>query len=134
MSSELPTAPVEKASRLRALTAELRELEAKLRAGGGPDKINKQHEQGKLTARERVELLLDSGTYSQEIGLLVAYEQYDGAALAAGVVTTVWLVGGRGVVGVANDATGKAGSWWPEAIKEILREQEVAVGSRVPSI
>ena len=95
MSSEAPTAPVEKASRLRALTAELRELEARLRTGGGPDKINKQHEQGKLTARERVELLLDSGTYSQEIGLLVAYDKYDGAAPAVGVVTTVGLVGGR---------------------------------------
>ena len=74
MSSEAPTAPVEKASRLRALTAELRALEARLRAGGGPERIKKQHEQGKLTARERVELLLDSGSYSQEIGLLVAYD------------------------------------------------------------
>jgi 3-methylcrotonyl-CoA carboxylase beta subunit len=134
MSSEAPTAPVEKASRLRALTAQLRELEARLRAGGGPERIKKQHVQGKLTARERVELLLDSGTYSQEIGLLVAYDQYDGAAPAAGVVTTVGLVGGREVVVVANDATVKAGSWWPETIKKILRAQEVAMRSRVPII
>src|SRR5437763_16501088 len=125
MSSELPTAPVEKASRLRALTAELRALEARLRAGGGPEKIQKQHEQGKLTARERVELLLDSGTYSQEIGLLVAYDQYDGAAPSAGVLTTVGRVGGREVVVVANDATGKGGSWWPETIKKNLRAQAV---------
>ena len=134
MSSEAPTAPVEKASRLRALTAELRELEARLRTGGGPDKINKQHEQGKLTARERVGLLLDRGSYSQEIGLLVAYDQYDGAAPAAGVVTTVGVVGGREVVVVANDATVKAGSWWPETIKKILRAQEVSMRSRVPII
>src|SRR6184192_2201843 len=134
MSSELPTAPVEKASRLRALTAELRALEARLRAGGGPERIKKQHEQGKLTARERVELLLDSGSYSQEIGLLVAFDQYDGQAPGAGVVTGLGRVGGREVVVVANDATVKAGSWWPETIKTILRAQEIAMRSRVPII
>jgi acetyl-CoA carboxylase carboxyltransferase component len=134
MSSEAPPVQVEKGSRLRALTAELRELEAKLREGGGTDKIKKQHEQGKLTARERVELLLDPDTYSQEIGLLVAYDQYDGAAPAAGVVTTVGRVAGRECVVVANDATVKAGSWWPETIKKILRAQEVAMRSRVPII
>lgn len=64
--------------RLRALTDELRELEARLRLGGGPDKIEKQHSQGKLTARERIDLLLDKDSYSQEIGLLVAYDQYRG--------------------------------------------------------
>ncbi len=64
------------AKRLTELTAELRDLEAKLRLGGGAKKIEKQHEQGKLTARERIELLLDKDSYSQEIGLLVAYDQY----------------------------------------------------------
>src|SRR6266852_2442507 len=63
-------------SRLRALTRELRELEAKLRLGGGPEKIEKQHKQGKLTARERINLLLDRDSFRQEIGLLVAYDQY----------------------------------------------------------
>src|SRR5256714_15523230 len=134
MSSEAPPVQVEKGSRLRALTAELRELEARLREGGGTDKIKKQHEQGKLTARERVELLLDPDTYSQEIGLLVAYDQYDGAAPSAGVVTTVGRVAGRECVVVANDATVKAGSWWPETIKKILRAQEAAMRSRVPII
>jgi 3-methylcrotonyl-CoA carboxylase beta subunit len=134
MSTETPTARAGKGSRLRGLTAELRELEEKLRAGGGADKIKKQHEQGKLTARERVALLLDEGAYSQEIGLLVAYDQYEGGAPAAGVVTTVGRVGGREVVVVANDATVKAGSWWPETIKKILRAQEVAMRSRVPII
>src|SRR4051794_19428704 len=134
MSSEAPTARAGKGSRLRALTTELRELEERLRAGGGADKIKKQHGQGKLTARERVALLLDEGSYSQEIGLLVAYDQYEGGAPAAGVVTTVGRVGGREVVVVANDATVKAGSWWPETIKKILRAQEVAMRSRVPII
>src|SRR6266542_4209207 len=114
-------------SRLHQLTAELRQLEAKLRQGGGPERIEKQHKQGKLTARERIDLLLDKDSYRQEIGLLVAYDQYKaegsrqraegreqsaeeiGAAPAAGVVTTIGRVGGREVVVVANDATVKAG-------------------------
>jgi acetyl-CoA carboxylase carboxyltransferase component len=123
-----------KRTRLRALVEELRALEEKLRLGGGPDKIEKQHQQGKLTARERVALLLDPGAYSQEIGLLVAHDQYKGGAPAAGVVTTVGRVAGREVVVVANDATVKAGSWWPETIKKILRAQEIAMRSRVPII
>jgi len=134
MSQEATTAAGEKGARLRALAAELRELEGRLRQGGGPDKIERQHSQGKLTARERVELLLDPGTYSREIGLLVAYDEYGGGAPAAGVVTTVGRVAGREVVVVANDATVKAGSWWPETIKKILRAQEIAMRSRVPIV
>jgi acetyl-CoA carboxylase carboxyltransferase component len=121
-------------SRLRELTDQLLQLEARLRSGGGPDKIDRQHQQGKLTARERIELLLDKDSYAQEIGLLVAYDQYDGGAPAAGVVTVVGRVESREVVVVANDATVKAGSWWPETIKKILRAQEIAMRSRVPII
>jgi acetyl-CoA carboxylase carboxyltransferase component len=120
--------------RLRELTAELNELEAKLRLGGGPDKIERQHQQGKLTARERIELLLDKDSYAQEIGLLVAYDRYDGGAPGAGVVTIVGRIQDREVVVVANDATVKAGSWWPETIKKILRAQEIAMRSHVPII
>jgi acetyl-CoA carboxylase carboxyltransferase component len=127
----------------------LQELEAGLRLGGGPDKIERQHSQGKLTARERIDLLLDKDSYSQEIGLLVAYDQYKvskqqtanskqpeeiGAAPGSGVVTVVGRVEGREVVIVANDATVKAGSWWPETIKKILRAQEIAMRSHVPII
>ncbi|HEX7774181.1 MAG TPA: carboxyl transferase domain-containing protein, partial [Pyrinomonadaceae bacterium] len=121
-------------TRLRELTDQLQHLEAKLRLGGGPDKIDRQHQQGKLTARERLELLLDKDSYAQEIGLLVAYDQYGGNAPGAGVVTVVGRVEGREVVVVANDATVKAGSWWPETIKKILRAQEIAMRSRVPII
>src|ERR1041384_2468049 len=135
-------------TRLRALTTELRTLEQKLRLGGGPAKIERQHSQGKLTARERIDLLLDKDSASQEIGLLIAYDQYReqrakgkgqgeteiGAAPAAGVVTTIGRVAGREAVVVANDATVKAGSWWPETIKKILRAQEIAMRSRVPII
>jgi 3-methylcrotonyl-CoA carboxylase beta subunit len=121
-------------SRLHELTRELRELEAKLRLGGGPEKIEKQHKQGKLTARERIDLLLDKDSFQQEIGLLVAYDEYKGGAPGAGVVTPIGRVGGREVVVVANDATVKAGSWWPETIKKILRAQEIAMRSHVPII
>src|SRR5690242_3154687 len=121
-------------SRLRELNSELRQLEARLRLGGGADKIDRQHQQGKLTARERIEKLLDKAAYMQEIGLLVAHDQYDRNAPAAGVVTVVGRVEGREVVVVANDATVKAGSWWPETIKKILRAQEIAMRSRVPII
>jgi len=132
--SETLPATIESPQRLRELTAELKRLEAKLHLGGGPDKIERQHKQGKLTARERVKLLLDQDSYCQEIGLLVAYDQYEDGAPAAGVVTVVGRVGGREVVIVANDATVKAGSWWPETIKKILRAQEIAMRSRTPII
>ncbi|HYE66353.1 MAG TPA: acyl-CoA carboxylase subunit beta [Pyrinomonadaceae bacterium] len=132
MKSEARPASTESRTRLRTLAADLQRLEAKLRRGGGPDKIERQHQQGKLTARERIELLFDKGSYAQEIGLLVAYDQYKGAAPAAGVVTMLGRVGGREVVAVANDATVKAGSWWPETIKKILRAQEIAMRSHVP--
>ena len=76
------------------MTAELQRLEVKLRLGGGPDKIDRQHAQGKLTARERINLLLDRDSYAQEIGLLVAYDQYSGGAPGAGVVTMVGRIEG----------------------------------------
>jgi 3-methylcrotonyl-CoA carboxylase beta subunit len=122
------------ATRLRELGSEVRELEARLRQGGGPDKIDRQHKQGKLTARERVERLCDAGTPFLEVGLLVAYDQYDGQAPGAGVVTGLAEVHGREVVVVANDATVKAGSWWPETIRKILRAQEIAMRCRIPII
>ena len=121
-------------SRLRALSDEIRKLEEKLREGGGADRIAKQHKQGKLTARERIAALCDPRSRFIEVGLLVAYDQYDGQAPAAGVVTGIAIVHGREVVVVANDATVKAGSWWPETIKKMLRAQEIAMRCRVPII
>lgn len=121
-------------SRLRELGAAVLELETRLREGGGKDRIARQHKQGKLTARERVAALCDPDTRFLEIGLLVAYDRYDGQAPAAGVVTGIGIVQGREVVIVANDATVKAGSWWPETITKILRAQEVAMRCRVPIV
>jgi acetyl-CoA carboxylase carboxyltransferase component len=121
-------------SRLRELSAQVRELEERVKAGGGAERAAKQHKLGKLTARERVANLCDAGSHFLEIGLLVAYDQYDGEAPSAGVVTGVGIVHGREVVIVANDATVKAGSWWPETIRKILRAQEIAMRCRVPII
>jgi 3-methylcrotonyl-CoA carboxylase beta subunit len=121
-------------SRLRALAEECRALESTLRLGGGADRIAKQHAQGKLTARERVAALKDPGSPFLEFGLLVAYDRYNGEAPGAGVITGIVQVHGRECVVVANDATVKAGSWWPETIPKILRAQECAMRSRLPII
>ena len=121
-------------SRLKSLNDEYRTLRTRLEQGGGAERIKRQHDQGKLTARERIAALLDRDGPWVEVGLLVAWDQYDGQAPAAGVVTGLWRVGGRPVVVVANDATVKAGSWWPETIKKILRAQEVAMRQRIPII
>lgn len=119
---------------LRSLTDEIRTLEARLRLGGGEKKIEKQHRDGKLTARERIAVLQDADTRFLEIGLLIAYDKYDGAAAGMGVVTGLVTVAGRPAVVVANDATVKAGAWWPETITKILRAQEIAMRNRLPII
>ena len=121
-------------SRLKSLTDEYRKLRARLEQAGGAERIKRQHEQGKLTARERIAALLDPDGPWVEIGLLVAWDQYDQQAPAAGVVTGLGRAGGRPIVVVANDATVKAGSWWPETIKKILRAQEIAMRQRIPIV
>jgi acetyl-CoA carboxylase carboxyltransferase component len=121
-------------ARLRELAAETRALEERLRQGGGAEKIERQHGQGKLTARERIDALCDAGSHFLEIGLLVAHDRYDGQAPAAGVVTGIGMVAGRETVIVANDATVKAGSWWPETITKMLRAQEIAMRCRIPIV
>lgn len=121
-------------NRLGQLLAEIDTLEAVLRLGGGADKIAKQHKQGKLTARERVALLLDAEAASFETGLLIAHDRYEGQAPGAGVITVVGRIEGRAAVVVANDATVKAGAWWPETIAKILRAQEIAMRERIPIV
>jgi acetyl-CoA carboxylase carboxyltransferase component len=93
--TEPAATPERAATRTRALAAELVVLRQRLRLGGGGDRAEKQHQQGKLTARERVALLLDDGEPWVEIGLLVAHDRYEGQAPAAGVVTGVGRVHGR---------------------------------------
>lgn len=121
-------------TRLGRLVEEYERLERKLHDGGGPEKIAKIHSQNKLTARERIGRLFDKGTYMQEIGLLVAYDEYQGQAPAAAVVTVIGKIHGREAVVIANDATIKAGAWYPETITKILRAQEMAMRNRVPIV
>jgi 3-methylcrotonyl-CoA carboxylase beta subunit len=119
---------------MRHLVDQLHHVEDRLRQGGGQARIDKQHRAGKLTARERIAALLDPNSPFLEIGLLIAHDQYDGQAPAAGVVTALGQIQSRWAVLVANDATVKAGSWWPETITKILRAQEIAMRNRIPIV
>jgi len=119
---------------MRLLVDQLRKLEARLREGGGPSRVERQHQAGKMTARERIAKLLDPGAFFLEVGLLIAYDRYEGQAPAAGVITGVGKIEGRPAVVVANDATVKAGAWWPETITKILRAQEIAMRNRLPIV
>jgi acetyl-CoA carboxylase carboxyltransferase component len=112
----------------------LQSLEDALRQGGGAAKVDKQHAAGKLTARERIAALIDKSSPFVEIGLLVAHDKYEGQGPGVGVVTGFAKVEGRPAVIVANDATVKAGAWWPETIHKILRAQEIAMRNRVPIV
>lgn len=120
-------------------TEELRKLEeltTKVRLGGGIKNIEKQHEKGKLTARERIALLIDKGTAFEELGLFAAYEMYkaEGGAPSAGVVTGIGRVSGKLCMIVANDATVKAGAWFPMTAKKNLRAQEISIENKLPII
>jgi acetyl-CoA carboxylase carboxyltransferase component len=116
------------------LVNELKALEERLKQGGGAERIAREHKRGKLTARERIDLLLDKGSFFLETGLLIAYDQYDGQAPGAGVITGLGMIEGREAIVVANDGTVKAGSWWPETVRKVLRMQEAAMRCRVPII
>ena len=128
------TRTADRPSRLRELTDEYRALATRLAKGGGEHRVARMHERGQLSPRERVDALRDPDSPWLELGLLVAYDRYDGQAPGAGVITGVGQVAGRDCVVVANDATVKAGSWWPETITKMLRAQEVAMRERIPII
>jgi acetyl-CoA carboxylase carboxyltransferase component len=112
-----------------------REL-AKIAEGGGKKRIEKLHENGKLSARERIDLLLDPNTPRFEMGALAAYGMYKehGGCPAAGVVVIIGYVSGKQCIVVANDATVKAGAWFPMTGKKNLRAQEIAMENRLPII
>lgn len=116
--------------------ARLREEEAVLRLGGGAKAQEKQRAQGKMTARERVAALCDPGAPFLELGLWVAHGFYEehGGAPAAGVVVGIGCIHGRDVVVVANDATVKAGAWFPLTCKKVLRAQEIALENHLPIV
>ncbi len=124
------------AAHWRAEVERLRGEEAKIRLGGGEKAQQKQRDQKKMTARERVALLCDPGAPFLEVGLWTAYGFYEefGGAPAAGVVTGLGTIHGRDVVVVSNDATVKAGAWFPLTCKKVLRAQEFALENRLPIV
>jgi len=115
---------------------ELAEVEGRLRRGGGEKALERQRARGKMTARERIEELCDPDSAFLELGLWAAYGLYEeyGGAPAAGVVTGIGKVHDRDVVIVANDATVKAGAWFPMTCKKVLRAQEIALENRLPVV
>jgi len=118
------------------LVSEVNQKLEKIYQGGGKSKIEKQHAQGKLSVRERIKLLLDEGKDFLEIGAFAAYGMYEeeGGCPAAGVVTGLGYIHGRMCMIVANDATVKAGAWFPMTGKKNLRAQEIAMENRIPII
>ncbi len=124
------------ADAMRLSVSHLNQILDKIYLGGGKDKIEKQHQQGKMTARERIEYLLDKDKPKFEIGALAGYEMYEehGGCPAGGVVVMLGYVSGRQCIVVANDATVKAGAWFPITGKKNLRAQEIAMENRIPII
>ena len=118
------------------LMAELRRQEDSIRLGGGSKAAEAQRAKGRLTVRERLELLLDEGTELLELGLWAAYEMYTeyGGAPGAGVVTGLGRVCGRLCMIIANDATVKAGAFFPMTAKKVLRAQTIALENRIPTL
>lgn len=116
--------------------SEMQDKLVRIRLGGGTKRIKKQHEQGKLTARERIQYLLDKDREYIEIGSFAGYEMYEahGGCPAGGVIVLIGYVSGRQCVVVANDATVKAGAWFPITGKKNLRAQEIAIENRLPII
>jgi acetyl-CoA carboxylase carboxyltransferase component len=121
---------------LMALIASMRAEEDSIRLGGGSKAVDAQHAKGRLTARERLTLLLDEGTEFLELGLWAAHGMYAefGGAPSAGVVTGVGWVSGRLCMIVANDATVKAGAFFPMTAKKVLRAQTIAMENRIPTL
>jgi 3-methylcrotonyl-CoA carboxylase beta subunit len=109
---------------------------AKIAGGGGPEAVARQHKKGRLTARERIAKLVDPGSEFFELGLWAAWEMYaeHGGAPAAGVVCGVGVVAGRRHMIIANDATVKAGAFFPATAKKVLRSQRIAFQNRLPLI
>jgi 3-methylcrotonyl-CoA carboxylase beta subunit len=131
------SAATEKNSRrMIHLLTEIKNEEEKIREGGGPKAVEGQHKKNRLTARERVAKLIDPKTDFFELGIYAAYRMYQewGGAPAAGVVTGIGTVMGRRVMIIANDATVKAGAFFPMTAKKVIRAQNISIENRIPTI
>ena len=126
----------ENRTRWLQLMESLAKDESILQEGGGQEYIQKQHSKNRLTARERIALLIDAGSRFLELGVFAAYEMYEewGGAPSAGVVTGIGEVEGRLFMIIANDATVKAGSFFPMTAKKVLRAQRIALDNHLPLI
>jgi acetyl-CoA carboxylase carboxyltransferase component len=125
---------VRRRERMAALVAELGERAALVASGGGDASLERHRSRGKLTARERIDLLVDPDSAFLELSALAAWDVYDGQAPSAGIVTGIGVVEGRECVLVANDATVKGGTYFPLTVKKHLRAQEIAEQNRLPCI
>ena len=122
--------------KMKLMISEMNQKLNKIKIGGGKEKIEKQHKQGKLTARERIDFLVDEETETVEIGSFVGdgmYEEYGGCP-SGGVVVVLGYVSKKLCVIVANDSTVKAGAWFPITAKKNLRAQEIAMENKIPII
>ena len=120
----------------KLLITDLKQKFAKIKLGGGEKRIEKLHSEGKMTARERIDYLLDANAKNIEIGGFVGYGMYEehGGCPSGGVVVKIGYIKGKQCVVVANDATVKAGAWFPITAKKNLRAQEIAMENRLPII
>jgi acetyl-CoA carboxylase carboxyltransferase component len=118
------------------LVAQIKNEEEQICQGGGPKAIESQHKKGRLTARERLKKLVDSGTHFTELGVFAGYEMYEewGGAPAAGTITGLARVCGRTFMIIANDATVKAGAFFPMTAKKVIRAQNIAIENHIPTI
>ena len=138
LASKIDPASLRFESNMRSLAdlvAQLRNEEEKIREGGGPKAIESQHAKKRMTARERIQLLADAGTFF-ELGLHAAHGMYEewGGAPAAGVITGLARVHSRMVMLIVNDATVKAGAFFPMTAKKVIRAQNIAIENRIPTI
>jgi 3-methylcrotonyl-CoA carboxylase beta subunit len=122
--------------RIIELLTEIKNQDEQIRQGGGPKAIESQHKKGRLTARERIAKLIDPGTYFFELGTFAAFEMYEewGGAPSAGTITGLARVCGRLMMLIANDATVKAGAFFPMTAKKVIRAQNIAIENKLPTI
>src|SRR5438552_13637474 len=121
-------------ARMEQLVAELRERTARVALGGGEKAVERHRSRGKLTARERIDRLVDPGSVFLELAALAAWDVYEGQAPSAGIVTGIGVIEGRECVVIANDATVKGGTYYPLTVKKHLRAQEIAGQNHLPCV
>src|ERR1700686_1698870 len=122
--------------RMVDLVAEIKNQETVIQQGGGAKAIESQHKKARLTARERIAKLIDPGSQFFELGIYAAFEMYEewGGAPCAGTITGLARVCGRTFMLIANDATVKAGAFFPMTAKKVIRAQNIAIENRIPTI